>query len=67
MARMIPNTMQDDNESFGEKQVFEALKTKLGPDYVVFHSVRGNEVEAKRVYGVSLILQFFTPKRELSL
>ena len=29
MARMIPNTMQEDNDSYGEKQVFEALKTKL--------------------------------------
>ena len=44
MARMIPNTMQDDNDSYGEKQVFEALRTKLGPEYVVFHSVRGNDI-----------------------
>ena len=44
MARMIPNTKQDDNDSYGEKQVFEALRTKLGLDYVVFHSVRWNDI-----------------------
>ena len=55
MARMIPNTMQDDNDSYGEKQVFEALRTKLGPDYVVFHSVRWNDIySAKRtIWGES--------------
>ena len=30
MSRMIQNTMQEDNDSYGEKQVFEAQKTKLG-------------------------------------
>ncbi len=63
MARMIPNTMQDDNESFGEKQVFEALKTKLGPDYVVFHSVRWNEVEAKKVVWGESDFTVFHPKK----
>ena len=47
MARMIPNTLSDDHGSFGEKQVFEALKKKLPSDYVVFHSVRWNNLNEK--------------------
>lgn len=52
---MIPNTMQDDNDSYGEKQVFEALRTKLGPDYVVFHSVRWNDIYSTKrtIWGES--------------
>ncbi len=46
---MIPNTMQEDNDSYGEKQVFEALKTKLGPEYVVFHSVRWNDIYSAKM------------------
>ena len=46
MAQMIPNTMEEDNNSFGERQVFEALK-KLPDDYTVFHSVRWNDRNEK--------------------
>ena len=54
MAQMIPNTMEEDNNSFGERQVFEALK-KLPDDYTVFHSVRWNDRNEKNtvVYGES--------------
>ncbi len=54
MSRMIPQTMEDDNNSFGERQVFEALK-KLPNDYTVFHSVRWNNRNEKNtvVYGES--------------
>ncbi len=41
MARMIPDEMEEDNGSYGERQAFEALK-KLPDEYVVFHSVRWN-------------------------
>jgi hypothetical protein len=55
MATMIPSVMQDDNDSFGEREVFNALKTKLGKDYTVFHSVRWNDIyQSKRtVWGES--------------
>lgn len=54
MSQMIPKTMEEDNNSFGERQVFEALK-KLPDDYIVFHSVRWNDRNAKNtvVYGES--------------
>ena len=42
MARMIPNRLEDDHGSFGERRVFEALKDKLEDDFIVFHSVRWN-------------------------
>lgn len=64
MARMIPNTMQDDNDSYGEKQVFEALRTKLGPDYVVFHSVRWNDIySAKRTIWGESDFTIFHPQK----
>ena len=43
MAHMVPHEMEADNNSFGEKQVFNALKN-LSDEYTVFHSVRWNEV-----------------------
>lgn len=54
MALMIPQIMEEDNNSFGERQVFEALK-KLPDDYTVFHSVRWNDRNEKNtvVYGES--------------
>ena len=54
MAQMIPQKMEEDNNSFGERQVFEALK-KLSDDYMVFHSVRWNDRNEKNtvVYGES--------------
>lgn len=54
MSKMIPQTMEEDNNSFGERQVFEALK-KLPDDYTVFHSVRWNDRNEKNtvVYGES--------------
>lgn len=54
MSQMIPKTMEEDNNSFGERQVFEVLK-KLPDDYTVFHSVRWNDRNAKNtvVYGES--------------
>lgn len=64
MARMIPNTMQDDNDSYGEKQVFEALRTKLDPEYVVFHSVRWNDIySAKRIIWGESDFTIFHPKK----
>ena len=42
MATMIPREMEEDNNSYGEKQVFEKLKKLLPPEYIVFHSVRWN-------------------------
>ena len=38
MATMIPREMEEDNNSYGEKQVFEKLKKLLPPEYIVFHS-----------------------------
>ena len=54
MAQMIPFTMEEDNNSYGERQVFEALK-KLPDEYTVFHSLRWNERNQKNtvVYGES--------------
>ena len=34
MAQMIPSTLADDHGSFGERQVFEALRDKLDDDFV---------------------------------
>ena len=63
MAQMIPQTMEEDNNSFGERQVFEALK-KLPDDYTVFHSVRWNDRNQKNtvVYGES-DFTVFHPKK----
>lgn len=44
---MIPSMMESDNNSWGEKKVFEALKSKLAPKYTVFHSVRWNDRNEK--------------------
>lgn len=54
MATMIPRVMEEDNNSFGERQVFEALM-KLPPEYTVFHSVRWNMRNEKNrvVWGES--------------
>lgn len=54
MAQMIPQTMEEENNSFGERQVFETLK-KLPDDYTVFHSVRWNDRNERNtvVYGES--------------
>ena len=54
MSLMIPQSMEEDNNSFGERQVFEALK-KLSDEYTIFHSVRWNERNEKNtvVYGES--------------
>lgn len=61
---MIPNTMQDDNMSYGEKEVFKALKIKLGSEYVVFHSIRWNEIYhgKKTIWGES-DFTIFHPKK----
>ena len=48
MARMIPSNMEADNNSWGERKVFEALKTKLSSDYTVFHSIRWNDKNEKQ-------------------
>lgn len=63
MAQMIPQTMEEDNNSFGERQVFEALK-KLPDEYTVFHSVRWNDRNEKNtvVYGES-DFTVFHPKK----
>lgn len=54
MAKMIPNTLDDDNGSMGERRVFDALK-KLPDVYTVFHSLRWNNRNEKNnvVYGES--------------
>lgn len=51
---MIPMTIDDETNSFGERQVFEALK-KLPDSYTVFHSLRWNRRNDKKtvVYGES--------------
>lgn len=59
MAQMIPNTLEDDHGSFGERQVFDALKSGLSKDFVVFHSVRWNSYNEKLLYGASVILPSF--------
>lgn len=63
MALMIPQTMEEDNNSFGERQVFDALK-KLPDEYTVFHSVRWNDRNEKNtvVYGES-DFTIFHPKK----
>lgn len=48
MAQMIPNSLEDDHGSFGERQVFEALKMKLPKEFTVFHSVRWNSYNEKK-------------------
>ncbi|MDL2288101.1 NERD domain-containing protein [Oscillospiraceae bacterium OttesenSCG-928-F05] len=42
MAKMIPAHEDDFNNSFGERQVFAALRDGLPDDYTVFHSFRWN-------------------------
>ncbi|WP_027407182.1 nuclease-related domain-containing DEAD/DEAH box helicase [Anaerovibrio sp. RM50] len=41
MARMIPSSLVNNHNSFGEQKVFKALE-KLSDEYTVFHSVRWN-------------------------
>ncbi len=48
MAQMIPNTLEDDFGSFGERQVLDALKSGLSNDFVVFHFVKWNSCNEKR-------------------
>lgn len=48
MAQMIPNTLEDNHGSFGERQVFEALSNRLSDDFTVFHSVRWNSYNEKK-------------------
>ena len=48
MAQMIPNKLEDDHGSFGERKVFEALRDKLDEDFIVFHSVRWNALNEKK-------------------
>ena len=48
MAQMIPNTLEDDHGSFGERKVFEALRDKLDKEFIVFHSVRWNAPNEKK-------------------
>lgn len=43
MAKMIPVIEDDFNNSFGERQVFEALRDGLPNEYNVFHSFRWNK------------------------
>ena len=43
MAKMIPAHQEDFNNSFGERQVFEALRDGLPNEYTVFHSFRWNK------------------------
>lgn len=43
MAKMIPSNEDDFNSSFGERQVFSALRDGLPNDYTVFHSFRWNK------------------------
>ena len=52
MAQMIPNKIDEDTESFGERRVFKALE-KLSDEYTVFHSLRWNDRSNKNtvVYG----------------
>lgn len=47
MAQMIPNVLEDDHGSFGERKVFEALQEKLSDEFIVFHSVRWNAPNEK--------------------
>ena len=48
---MIPAQMESDNYSYGERQVFEALKS-LPDTYTVFHSLRWNRRVGRRIqYG----------------
>ena len=63
MAQMIPQLIEEDNDSFGERQVFEALK-KLPDEYTVFHSVRWNDRNEKNtvVYGESDFTVFHPEK-----
>ena len=69
MAIMIPDIMQEDNHSVGEREVFECLKTKLGSDYYVFHSVRWNDVYSKKrtIWGESDFTVFHPRKGILTI
>ena len=40
LAKMIPSNVDDFNDSYGEKQVFSALRDGLPDDYTVLHSFR---------------------------
>lgn len=44
---MIPSVMESDNNSWGEKKVFEALKTNLSAEHTVSYSVRWNDRNEK--------------------
>ena len=48
MAKMIPSNEDDFNNSYGEKQVYYALRHGLPDDYSVFHSFRWNKRDNKK-------------------
>ena len=52
MARIIPKDVMYFNTSYGEKQVYEALK-KLSDEYVVFYSVQWQQKDKKNRNVVS--------------
>ena len=64
MARIIPNDVQLDefNSSFGEIQVYEALK-QLPDEYIVFYSLHWNKKENDNVYWGESDFTIFHPKR----
>ncbi len=61
---MIPSVFDEDNKSFGERQVFVSLEKKLSDEYTVFHSVRWNDRNDKNniVYGET-DFTIFHPKK----
>jgi hypothetical protein len=62
LARMIPATVDDFNASFGEQQVYNALRDGLPDDYVVFHSFHWNRKGPNRVEWGETDFTVFHPK-----
>lgn len=63
MAKMIPSHEDDFNNSFGERQVFSALRDGLTDDYTVFHSFRWNKrVQSGRIEWGEADFTVFHPK-----
>jgi hypothetical protein len=59
---MIPSNVDDFNNSYGEKRVYEALRDSLPSDYTVFHSFCWNKKSTNRIEWGEADFAIFHPQ-----
>lgn len=68
MAKMIPAQLSSDVHSHGEREVFEALRDKLPPEYTVFHSLEWSKWNGTHLeHGEGDFVVFHPEKGMLSI